>query len=362
MASKKGNNNNNNDSLQGHSPIGKYLPPGGYVEGDEMYIRSCPEKYDGPIDVIHYDFTSVKKTTLVEMEIIPFEDTYEYELNRYNRRLEGLRAGHIQKVSPEMMARVDRMIDRVNAQHRKDFCVHETVYPAKTAPPPEVNNETMKSILDIISELSKKAMTEEGIGKRKRNLDDEYPTSTTSTPNAGPLIVEQITQIPNNLLVARKLYSSIIIDRDVWPKWTHRWFKQQASELSMAIKNNALSKHQFNTIHKTYDKLKYTIVGKIENAKVLSHTKVRKSVKVSTLRLTPEDINWRIINGIKYRRKRRLCLNKTNSSVPSVVFTKRQEQQFPPSIEGLSFRMNNIFVTRAVNTRRETWKRRKKKD
>jgi hypothetical protein len=85
-------------------------------------------------------------------------------------------------------------------------------------------------------------------------------------------------------------------------------------------------------------------------------------VKVSTLRLTPEDINWRIINGIKYRRKRRLCLNKANSSVPSVVFTKRQEQQFPPRIEGLSFRMNNIFVTRAVNTRRETWKRRKKKD
>jgi hypothetical protein len=61
-------------------------------------------------------------------------------------------------------------------------------------------------------------------------------------------------------------------------------------------------------------------------------------------------------------RKRRLCLNNANSSVPSVAFIKRQDQQFPPSIEGLPFKMNNIFVTRAVNTRRETWKRRKKKD
>jgi hypothetical protein len=62
------------------------------------------------------------------------------------------------------------------------------------------------------------------------------------------------------------------------------------------------------------------------------------------------------------RRKRRLCLNNANSGVPSVVFTKRQEQQFPPNIEGVSFKMNNIAITRAVNTRRETWKRRKKKE
>jgi hypothetical protein len=54
-----------------------------------MYIRSCPEKYDGPIDVHHIDMTvpQFKKTTLVEMEKIPFEDTEEYEIDRYNRRL-----------------------------------------------------------------------------------------------------------------------------------------------------------------------------------------------------------------------------------------------------------------------------------
>jgi hypothetical protein len=40
----------------------------------------------------------------------------------------------------------------------------------------------MKSILDIISELSKEAMVVEGIGKRKRNPDDEYPTSRIFYP------------------------------------------------------------------------------------------------------------------------------------------------------------------------------------
>jgi hypothetical protein len=63
-----------------------------------------------------------------------------------------------------------------------------------------------------------------------------------------------------------------------------------------------------------------------------------------------------------FGRKRRLCLYNADSSVPSVAFIKRQDQQFPPSIEGISFKMNNIFVTRTVNTRRETWKRRKKKE
>jgi hypothetical protein len=84
---------------------------------------------------------TVQKDHSCDMEIIPFEDTHEYRLNSYNRRNEMLRAGHIQKVSPEMMAKVDRMIDRVNAQHRKDFCVHESVFPAKQTPPPEVNNK-----------------------------------------------------------------------------------------------------------------------------------------------------------------------------------------------------------------------------
>jgi hypothetical protein len=101
-------------------------------------------------------------------------DEYEKKHRRYNRRIEILRAGHIKKVTPDMMttSRVNNMVDRVNAQHRKDFCVNETVFLEKRDSPPVVNKQTMTSISDILSELAGETLMEEYTFKHNWQIDD----------------------------------------------------------------------------------------------------------------------------------------------------------------------------------------------
>lgn len=353
-------NKDNSNSLGGRSVIGKALPPGGYIEGNRVYHRTCPVEYDGPKDRHFIELnTTGMKTTFIDM-LEPSQDfSEEGRTASYLKAIEMKKKGLVERSSAEMKLKIQNMIKRNELQHKANFGIQEEL-PVKARP--MANNQVMIEISEILANIAGKSLSDEMAGKRKRIQDEEYVNPVELTP----------CKIMLSNFKAKKLYTQIIMERDIWPKWMHKWFKGQAVPISNAIQQNQLTTRQFNVVHRTFTKLRHHIQDieyprdKLEYKQVMPLSRQKKNIqKVHRARLTytaPKlEIKLRI-NGIKYRKKRfRLCLTQPIKGKPTNTFKRGHQQIFRPPAANVSFKMDNISITSAVNTRRETWKRRKKK-
>jgi hypothetical protein len=354
-----------NNRVKGSSPLGKCAPPGTFVKDGKIYYKTCPDKYDGPTDRIHFDYTKVnhKEYTYVEMEDIPFDDTPEGGLARQNRFHYNMINGIKPVPNAAMQQRINNMVARLTSQHNQAFNINIPTPTAKADTKPEASvqeEQKLVSIFDILKRLADNAPDDTPpalTGKRK--IDD------TGLDYILPQVDITTGLSHKDLSKAKMLYTKIIIEKDSWPKWTREWFGNQANDMSRALSSGSITKYQYNTLHKTHAKLGYSLLHSKDTrinpvtTKVIKHHHDIKRVQTPNI--------WSRCSDIARRRKRyrRLCLlnNKyTSSSLTTLIPLLRKRPEYAPSLLGIPYKMKNIKITRVVNSRRESWKRRKRKE
>jgi hypothetical protein len=345
----------NMDNNIGPSPIGKCSPPGTYINEDgKLCYKTCPDNYDGPMDRIHYDYRHIKFKEVEKNPLPPRlhdPETPEGILESRQRERYLNENGIRIKQTPEQKQIIKDMVVRL----RKET---DEMFNRKPAPtPPQAQLVTIADIFKRLEDSVKEPIpdTVQIAGKRKLDfLSSDY---------INPLPLKSDRGIkPDSLLKAKQLYTKIIIDKDIWPKWTHRWFNHQASILATSLSQGTLNKHQFNTIHKTYYKLGHpyltnsTIVTKSAPSKVIKSQMVLKNKPLKSILLATSNGRER-----RHTRNRKMCLtngNNTSLAIKTLLSSNTSEYMLPL---GAPFKMNNKRIMKAINARRESWKRRKRK-
>jgi hypothetical protein len=343
----------NMDNNIGPSPIGKCSPPGTYINEDgKLCYKTCPDNYDGPMDRIHYDYRHIKFKEVEKNPLPPRQhdpETPEGILESRQRERYLNENGIIIKQTPEQKQIIKDMVIRLRKETDEMF----NRKPASTPPQAKLVSigDIFKRLEDSVNEPIPDTVQIAGKRKAEHHLCDDI-NMLAHTPDRGIN--------PDILLKAKQLYTKIIIDKDVWPKWTHRWFNHQASTLATSLSQGTLNKHQFNTIHKTHYKLGHpyltnnTIVTKSAPSKVIKSQMVLKNKPLQSVIIT---------NGRerRYTRNRKMCLtngNNTSLTIKTLLSSNTSEFMLPL---GAPFKMNNLKIMKAINARRESWKRRKRK-
>jgi hypothetical protein len=217
--------------------------------------------------------------------------------------------------------------------------------------------EKLISYTDIIANLVNALnIPDTVIGKRSFESED---TSTT---------LVQLNPILNNKynIASRRIYMELIMERPLWPRWMKKWAVINADPIQSIIFNNAGNKIIYNLLHKVKKKLMTTsqlaIMNKTTNTnsrknKVYRQTKEIKSIMPSmrnSLTVKQRRMTRTITNKMK------LLLEHYKYHHPSDIWLGRK----PLDYERKSYstdQVKNAAGTLAINSRRETWKRRKRK-
>jgi hypothetical protein len=216
--------------------------------------------------------------------------------------------------------------------------------------------EKLISYTDIITNLVNALIPENVIGKRKLESDD----ISTSLVQLNPILSNKYN------IASKRIYTELIMERPFWPRWMKKWATINADPLHSIIFNNAGNKLIYNLLHKVKMKLITTsqlaLMNKTVNTNNCKNKVYRRPKEIKCI-MPIKSIALTVIQRRKTRtiaNKMKLLLEHYKYHHPSDIWSKRE----PLDYERKSYstdQVKNAAGTLAINSRRETWKRRKRK-
>jgi hypothetical protein len=221
--------------------------------------------------------------------------------------------------------------------------------------PPE---ETYISYTDIIANIVKTLnIPDTVIGKRKAENEDMGSTLV----QLKPIINDKYN------IAAKRIYFELIMERPLWPRWMKKWAAINADPIHTIINNNTGNKLIYNLLHKVKKKLITTSHLAIMNQ--TSNTKARKykvhrrpkeiksimPIKSNSLTVKQRRMTKSIANNM------RLLLEHYRYYHPSDTWKGREPFDYELKKGEQADKTKNAAGKLAINSRRETWKRRKRK-
>jgi hypothetical protein len=169
-------------------------------------------------------------------------------------------------------------------------------------------------------------------------------------------------------IAAKSIYtaSELIMERPNWPRWMKKWAKINADPIHSIINNNASNKHIFNMLHKVKKKLSSHSHLAIMNQTSKTTKRITK-VHRSPNKLICIKPTWTNTSAIKERRMASPIANRIKLILEHYKYHHAGETWFkrePLEYERKSHstdKVKNAAGLLAINSRRETWKRRKRK-
>lgn len=165
---------------------------------------------------------------------------------------------------------------------------------------------------------------------------------------------------------ARRLFENIMSEKEHWPLWTYKWNDSQASGLWKAIRANKITVKQFNTLHQTNWKMEVGLrCQAVVRYKSMNKPLVKRKSRELDINITAHERHWRITNGLnKQLRKKRLIITMKGEedSARSIKGWNKEKQDGIAAPLAATYKMRNAYIARVQNSRREAWKRRKRKD
>jgi hypothetical protein len=216
--------------------------------------------------------------------------------------------------------------------------------------------EKLISYTDIITNLVNALIPENVIGKRKLESDD----ISTSLVQLNPILSNKYN------IASKRIYTELIMERPFWPRWMKKWATINADPIHSIIFNNAGNKLIYNLLHKVKMKLITTsqlaLMNKTVNTNNCKNKVYRRPKEIKCI-MPIKSIALTVIQRRKTRtiaNKMKLLLEHYKYHHPSDIWSKRE----PLDYERKSYstdQVKNAAGTLAINSRRETWKRRKRK-
>jgi hypothetical protein len=219
--------------------------------------------------------------------------------------------------------------------------------------PPE---EKYISYTELIANIVISLDIPDTIGKRKVEEDDLMNTLI----QLNPIIINKQN------IAAKSIYTELIMERPNWPRWMKNWATINADPIYSIINNNAGNKQIFNILHKVKKKLS-----------ALSHLAIMNQTSNTTKRITKVHRcanelkcikhTWTNTTIIKQRRRAKPIANRIKLLLEHYKYHHAGETWFrrePLEYERKSYstdKVKNAAGLLAINSRRETWKRRKRK-
>jgi hypothetical protein len=290
---------------------------------------------------------------------VTYTDEYDPELQEETRRKAKIARDCIKKgfanrnknLSQEVLDNIKEVTERIDREYKEKTDAIRKKY--DTLWPPEKYTSYTELIANIVISLEEPDTV---IGKRKIDEDDLVNTLI----QLNPIIINKQN------IAARSIYTELIMERPNWPRWMKKWAAINADPIHSIINNNASNKHIFNILHKVMKKLSSHSHMAIMNQTSKTTKRITK-VHRSPNKLVCIKPTLTITSVIKQRRMARPIANRIKLIMEHYKYHHAGETWFkrePLEYERKDHstdKVKNAAGLMAINSRRETWKRRKRK-